>query len=167
MTGSVQGDPCSDECPALLTGWTGLSVQVSGRCSGGQVHHKQKCSQTHVPTDKHHAFTSSNTCPQTNTTPSHPHTRAHRQTPRLHILTHVPTDKYHAFTSSHTCPQINTTPSHPHTRAHRQIPRLHILTHMPTDKHHAFTSSQSRLLQRRSERWFRLGFGPLFPNFLS
>ena len=73
MTGSVQGDPCSDECPALLTGWTGLSVQVSGRCSGGQVHHKQKCSQTHVPTDKHHAFTSSHTCPQINTTPSHPH----------------------------------------------------------------------------------------------
>ena len=85
MTGSVQGDPCSDECPALLTGWTGLSVQVSGRCSGGQVHHKQKCSQTQVPTDKYHAF----------------------------------------------------------------------------------TSSQPRLLQRRSERWFRLGFGPLFPNFLS
>ena len=128
VTGSVQGDPCSDECLALLTGWTGLSVQVSGRCSGGQVHHKQKCSQTHVPTDKHHAFTSSNTCPQTNTTPSHPHTRAHRQTPRLHILTHVPTDKYHAFTSSHTCPQI---------------PRLHILTHVPTDKHHAFTSSHT------------------------
>lgn len=59
MTGPVRGDPRSDEHPALLTRLTGLSVRASGRCSGGQVHHKQKCSQAHAPTDKHHAFTSS------------------------------------------------------------------------------------------------------------
>ena len=39
----------------------------------------------------------------------------------------------------HTCPQVITTPSHPHNPA----------------------------CYRGEARWFRLGFGPLFPNFLS
>ena len=90
---------------------------------------------------RHHAFASTNTILQDETTPTPARTQFYRRKPRLRQLGHNIAAPNHAFASSNTILQDDTTPQLARSQYYTLKPRLRQLDHNIARRNHAFASS--------------------------